>query len=101
LLLRLWTFKFLCTPFSFFPPSISLFPSFCTFFFFFSLKYYSPFQPFIQHCPSYHLTSLTLYKPLSLFIFQYYPLVYLLLGGWENFVFILIPLSLFDFHFTC
>jgi len=35
LLLRLWTFEFLCTPFSFPPPSTSLFPSFCTFFFFF------------------------------------------------------------------
>lgn len=88
--LRLWTFKFLCTPFSYF--SLSLFLHFLLLFFF--LKIF----PYLIT-----LSSLTLYKPLFLFIFQYYPLVYLLLGGgktlclfWSLFSF-LIFISLTNF----
>jgi hypothetical protein len=84
LLLRLWTFEFLCTPFSF-PPlyfSLSLFLHFFLLLFF-SSEFYSPFILFIQHCPYFYflfflspfLHSPSMKKP-PLSIFKYYPFFY-------------------------
>jgi hypothetical protein len=90
LLLRLWTFEFLCTPFSF-PPlyfSLSLFLHFFLLLFF-SSEFYSPFILFIQHCPYFYflfflspfLHSPSMKKtPLS--IFKYYPF-FLLWVSWS------------------
>jgi len=89
LLLRLWTFEFLCTPFSF-PPlyfSLSLFLHFFLLLFF-SSEFYSPFILFIQHCPYFYflfflspfLHSPSMNPPLSLSLFLNIILFFLIMG---------------------